>query len=260
MFSFVYKSIDFAHKLDPCSPTEEYYKHIHYFYEILFFVRGNVQYTVESETKQLKEGDIVLIQPGKFHYATVDLSVPYERYVLKFPEHLIPENIREKVTGKNSFYSNTKKYEVVFNQFDAYQQKFSDDELYLMFLCETLKLIVMICHEPVQSEKKHGVFIDSIIDFIDANIKNPISMQTLTKEFHYSQSFINVEFKRHMKIPVMKYIRLKKIIAAHRMILSGTKKSVVAEMFGFDDYSTFYRTYKKFLKQSSLGNASNLLD
>ena len=48
MFEFHYKDIYVSHKLDkPSSPTEEYHKHIHSFNEILFFVRGNVTYTVE---------------------------------------------------------------------------------------------------------------------------------------------------------------------------------------------------------------------
>ena len=54
MFNFIYKNIDFAHKLDHASlPSEEYYKHIHYFYEILYFMKGNVQDTIESETRNL---------------------------------------------------------------------------------------------------------------------------------------------------------------------------------------------------------------
>ena len=66
MFSFVYKNIDFAHKLDkPSSPTEEYYKHIHSFYEILYFVTGKVTYTVESESRPMCEVDIVFIPHGK---------------------------------------------------------------------------------------------------------------------------------------------------------------------------------------------------
>ena len=39
----------------------------------------------------------------------------------------------------------------------------------------------------------------------------------------------------------------KKIIAAHQMILAGEKKSAVAEMFDFKDYSTFYRSYVKII-------------
>ena len=97
MFSFVYGNIDFTHKIDnPSSPTEEYYKHMHAFIEILYFVRGDVDYTVESETRTLRPGDVVLISPGKYHFATVNLrEISYERYVLKFPESMVPGYIKE---------------------------------------------------------------------------------------------------------------------------------------------------------------------
>ena len=121
MFYFLHKNIDFAHKIDnPSSPTEDYFKHIHGFNEILYFVRGQVKYTVESETLELREGDLVFIPSGKYHFATVDLSVPYERYVFKFSDSLVPEYMREKLANNGSFYSNCKKYEVIFNQFDNY--------------------------------------------------------------------------------------------------------------------------------------------
>lgn len=59
MFSFVSGGIDFAHKLDAASlPTESYYKHVHAFNEIIFFVEGDVDYTVESETRHLFPGGI----------------------------------------------------------------------------------------------------------------------------------------------------------------------------------------------------------
>lgn len=85
-------------------------------------------------------------------------------------------------------------------------------------------------------------------------------MQTLTERFHYSKSYINIEFKRQMKIPIMKYIRLKKILAAHKMIASGTKKSVAAEMFGFENYSTFYRAYKSLIQTGAVSEGDCTLD
>lgn len=248
MFSFIYKNIDFAHKLDDASsPTEEYYKHIHYFYEILYFVKGNVQYTVESETRNLHEGDIVFIPTGKYHFATVDLSEPYERYVLKIPDSLVPEYLAKKLANSNSFYVDSRKFDVIFNQLDTYVKMFSSDEIYTLFTCEIMKLLVMLCHETKGQIGKHNDFIEAVIDYVDANVRSPITTQTLAAEFHYSKSFINIEFKKHMKIPIMQYVRSKKIMAAHQMILSGAKKSEVAEMFGFDTYSTFFRAYKKLI-------------
>lgn len=249
MFNYVHKTIDFAHKLDkPSSPTEEYFKHIHYFYEIIFFVKGNVNYTVESETRKLTEGDIVVIPPGRYHFATVDSSVPYERYVLKFPDSAIPECVKDKIARESSFYCNCKKFGGVFSQFDGYIGLYSDEELYALFLCDVAKLMIKLCHENASAPSgKNNEFIKAIVDYVDANITQPITMQILADEFMYSKSFISIEFKNYMKIPIMQYVRSKKIMAAHHMISSGRKKSEVAELFGFETYSTFYRAYKKLI-------------
>ena len=53
-------------------------------------------------------------------------------------------------------------------------------------------------------------------------------------------------------MPVMQYIRKKKAIAAHGMIMSGTPKTIAAEKTGFENYSTFYRCYIKMLKEEGL--------
>ena len=251
MFSFVYKNIDFAHKLDkPSSPTEEYYKHIHSFYEILYFVTGKVTYTVESESRPLCEGDIVFIPPGKYHFAAVDLSASYERYVLKLPESAVPDFVGKKLVSRSSFYGNSKKFGALFNSLDSYIGQYTDEETYTLFVADASKLMVMLCHETPHSGGKHNKLINALIDYVDANIYKPINTQMLADEFHYSKSFINIEFKKQMKIPIMQYVRSKKIMAAHQMILGGAKKSDVAEMFGFETYSTFYRAYKQLIVDS----------
>lgn len=250
MFNFVYKDIDFAHKLDKASsPSEEYFKHIHCFNEILYLVHGDLDYTVESETRHLNEGDLIFIPSGKFHFANVNSEVPYERYVLKFPDSVIPSYVNEKIKPKGYFFADGSKYSGNFNILDIYAKQFTDDEIYTLFSCEAVKLIVMLCHEPAHPSKKHDDFVVELIDYIDANIQKPLTIQTLTDEFHYSKSFLNIEFKRRMHVPIMQYIRTKKAIAAHQMILTGAKKSDVASLFGFDTYSTFYRTYKKLAEQ-----------
>lgn len=249
MFSFAYKNIDFSHKLDnSSSPTEHYYKHMHTFNEIIFFVKGNVDFTIESETRRMKAGDIVYIAPGKYHFATVDNSAPYERYVLKFPNSLIPEFIKDKLFGYPAFFGNGSFLALNFKQLDYYKENFNDEELYTLFMCETMKLIVMLCQEPIHASFKANKFIDQIIRYVEEHIREPISLDTFVNEFNFSKSYISNEFKNQMKIPIMHYVRSKKIIAAHQLILNGHKKSDVAEMFGFENYSTFYRAYQKMLE------------
>lgn len=261
MFSFVNESFDFSHKLDqPNAPTQKYVKHIHYFNEILYLVHGDIDFTVETETRHLEEGDLVIIPTGKYHFATVNHSVGYERYVLQFSDRYMPDYVRQKLDAGSYFFINKKKYQMTFGMLDDYVQEFTREETAVIFAAELIKLMTMLCHEPVQKVIRHEDFVTKLINYIENNLTKNITLQTLTEQFHYSRSFICTEFKRRMHVPLMKYIRSKKVIAAHQMILNGGKKSDVAEMFGFETYSTFYRAYKSLLqpKFNARGDEINL--
>ena len=248
MFNFLYKNIDFAHKLGTASePTDNYNKHLHTVNEILFLVKGNVRYNVESESRFLIEGDLILIRPGKYHFGEVYKEKQYERYVLKFPDSVLPPYLAERLQSLNAFFGDAKKYALMFNQLDSYYDNFSSEETYTLFVCELTKLLIMMCRENVVATTASDNFIARLTDYIDAHVRQSVSLESLSREFNFSKSYISNEFKRTMKIPVMQYVRYKKIIAAHQMILAGEKKSAVAEMFDFKDYSTFYRSYVKII-------------
>lgn len=255
MFGFVHGGIDFAHKLDGASsPTESYYKHVHAFYEIVYFVSGDVHYTVESVSRALEPGDLVLIMPGQYHFAVVNSDVKYERYVLKFPRADIPAFLDERLKNRSPFFGTGREFESTFSRFDSYYDfgNFDEDELTAMFLADTVKLLVMLAREPADAPHQTNFVIAEMVKYIDENIRRPISLDALSDEFHFSKSYISNEFKRFMKIPIMQYVRMKKIIAAHQRILAGEKKSYVAEQFGFDNYSTFYRQYLKMIDEDVL--------
>jgi YesN/AraC family two-component response regulator len=152
-----------------------------------------------------------------------------------------------------TFIKSTSARETLDN-FDLYFHTLSDDDLFVVFVCETLKILTLARHSVSQPTERKPEIINLIISYINANIQKPITMKTLVDEFHYSRSYISMEFKRHMSVSIMQYIRYKKIYAVHELILNGAKKQETAEKFGFETYSTFYRAYKKFEKSSSTYN------
>ena len=254
MFNFVYGNIDFAHKIDnPSSPTEDYYKHLHPFMEILHFVKGDVEYTVESETRTLQPGDTVLIAPGTLHFAIVNLSdQPYERYVLKFPEILVPDYLKESLTSHRPFFTGDADYLSIFPQLDEYEKTFSHEETYTIFTGELAKLLILMNRAASLGKQKANPFIEKILMHINNNITQEITLDSLAEDLMYSKSYISNEFKKYMHIPVMQYVRSKKILFAHTLIMNGMKKSEAAEKLGFMNYSTFFRSYRKLLNTNNL--------
>ena len=253
MFNFVYGNLDFAHKIDnPSSPTEEYYKHMHAFTEILFFVCGDVDYTVESETRTLQPGDAVFIAPGKYHFATVNLAEkPYERYVLKVPEILVPDYIKENLFGHRPFFTDTEEYRSIFTGLDNYAENFSNEETHTLFTCELSKLLIMMNRAANPGKQRENPFIEKIVTHINDHITEEITLESLAQDLMYSKSYISNEFRKYMHLPVMQYVRSKKIMFAHSLIMNGMKKCEAAEKLGFLNYSTFFRSYKKMLETGS---------
>ena len=252
MFSFTYGNLDFAHKIDDCSsPTEEYFKHMHAFAEMLYLVSGDVTYTVESETRRLGPGDLVFIAPGKYHFATVNLSQsPYERYVLKFPELLIPEYLKTSLFAHAPFFAPSDSYGDIIKGLDGYEENFTPEETNTLFSGELCKLLVFMNRAASSERQNTNEFIDKIITYVDSHITESITLDSLASAFLFSKSYICNKLKKYMKIPVMQYIRSKKVLFAHSLILNGTKKCEAAEKVGFANYSTFFRAYQKLLKNN----------
>lgn len=238
--------MDFSYKIDKASdPADDYQSHMHYFNELIFFIDGDVHYTVESTTVKLKKGDLIFVPSGRYHFATVGQEAIYSRYVLKFSDAIMPQFLREKMHDAESFFGNHKELQPQFNQLDSYYNNFPDEELYTLFTCEIVKMMILLFKTPTDAKKQYNNMLSPILQFIDENIQSSITLDSLSEHFHFSKSYISNEFKKYIKMPLMQYIRTKKIIAAHNMLLTGRKKYEVAEIFGFENYSTFYRTYIK---------------
>lgn len=256
MFRFVSNGINIAHKLSNASdPGNDFGRHMHNFYEILFIVKGSVKYNVESEKRKLNARELVLVAPGRYHFAEVSDNAPYERYTLKFPEYIVPAHVLNRLRDKEAFFGVQKTYSDFFFNLDSYINKYSEADLATIFQCEIVKLLIMLCNEEACSGEQSDI-IAQVVAYIDKNICLPLSLDTISQEFSFSKSYISKQFKKTMKIPIMHYVRYKKIIHAQELILNGEKKSYVCKKLGFDNYSTFYRNYLSILGEE----ASHLLD
>lgn len=245
MFQFQYNDIDISHKLDKASsPTDEYFKHMHPFVEIVFFTSGKVEYNVEGEKRRLKTNDCIFIMPGKLHFAEVDRGVLYERYVLKFPEALIPKHLLQFFKESSPFYRLNNDAVSIFKSLDYFYQLVNDENMECIAHSKILELLIILnLLKKEEGSPDRTLIILQITNYIQNHLEENIVLGDIAKELSYSESYISSYFKKEMHISIMKYIRTKKIIYAHTLIQNGEKPYEVCEKMKFNDYSTFYRQY-----------------
>lgn len=247
MFRFESNGLDVSHKQDfASSPKDEYGKHIHRFFELIYFVSGEVEYHIESERQDAQVGDIFLIKPGQYHFAGVNKNVPYERYVLKFPEDLLPPKLLDKALKADSVFPFRHEVGNIVKSLDNLREINDDDDFEILCKCKIVELMVVLLgkgnnmHVGLRDQ-----LVSRIISFIEANIDKGVTISDIANALSYSESYIVSSFKQSMQIPLMKYIRSKKVFYAHDLISQGFLPEKVADMLGFNDYSTFYRAYCK---------------
>ena len=80
---------------------------------------------------------------------------------------------------------------------------------------------------------------------MEEHLEEDLSLDRLAGEFFVSKYHIAHLFKDNMGMPIHQYILKKRLEACKEAIRNSAKISEVYFMFGFKDYSGFYKAFKK---------------
>ena len=250
MFVFAYNGIELAHRYEASPVTKpDFARHYHDFYEMLYFVRGECDFVMEETGCKLKAGDVIFILPGEHHFLRFARSAPpYEHYSFKFGETVVPSFLISRLSDKQPFCTVSDEMKKLFADVDVIAAKSDTDERGALAHCRLLELLVLLCHAR-ESEKTfvRNKTIAEIVDYINVNLKRSITLTDVCDALGLSPSYVSNKFSNYMKVSLIQYVRIKKILAAHRLIMFGERPTKAAEEYGYYDYSTFYRAYTKIM-------------
>lgn len=251
LFNLTYPNLNFAHKSDEHPiKNEEFEDHFHMIFEILLFIKGDAEFIIENKKFIPNPGDILFIPQGQHHNINIGENKPYERYVLKFPEYEIPNQLISILKTKCGCYStDDTPIENIFTRLDSYVEHYDGVDLCGLLKCLLKEILYFSCSKE-SKQHEFEVYKENMIEvisYINENISNKICLEDICNHFHYSKSFICKEFQDCMDTPIMQYVRTKKILLAESLIKNGLKPVDIFEQCGFSDYSTFFRAYKKLL-------------
>ena len=252
MSNFVYKNLSFEHKHSDTPNNIDFPKHMHNEWEIYFFLSGDANYIVGENMYNLENNDLILIKPAVFHRVKLNSKSSYTRFVIDFPESLINKDLLKKVSDLTTKFHVEKDsfIESIFFGIKNLLDKSSKSES-IIAISRAIELVLLnLLQYDKQSEISNNLFSDTfskIIRFIDVNISSDISIDIISKKFFVSNSWISHSFKKNLGISCTKYINMKRILHAQKLIKSGMPPTEVANVCSYNEYSTFFRQYKQFL-------------
>lgn len=245
------------------SQYPEIVPHYHEFYELYFFLAGNVDYVVSNVRFQLEPGDLLLVPPNIMHNPVFrDFAVHYDRYVVWISPGLMerlfvidPElRLFQKKNEENRFLyrageEGTHRLRPLFGTIlSAYEgqqacRRSVGIAAILTILAEYSR-VLSGQNETLYPASRDSMLTD-ILWYIRENLTGDLSLDTVAEAFYTNKFHLSHVFKREMKISFYQYVIQLRLIAGKNHILEGMPVGQVWEACGFSDHAGFYRAFRK---------------
>lgn len=242
--------------------------HTHDFLEVSYVLDGHANHTVEGVSTVLSKGDYFIIDYNKSHKYSQIGETPFTIINCLFVPQLIDETLKdchqlEEVVNnyliKFDFYhlkDHPTKFifhdtdghigQLFFRLHEEYQCK---NRGYLGTMrCYLILILIDIMRQiqrPVSAENENEM-VRYIVDYVQENFMEKLSLREITKKYNYSLSYISQIFRRETGMTFQEYIQSVRIRESCRLLINTSKKVAdVAALAGYTNIKFFNEIFKR---------------
>ena len=238
--------------------------HTHDYFEFYLFMEGDVAIEISGQKYPLTSGDVVLIPPHVAHHAVIeDQKKPYRRIVFWISQDYCDQLLAiSPVYGTLIDHVRSRKEYIFHNDavtFNSIQSKvfqlieesrgnrFGKEAIVPIYVNELILYLNRIFYEkqyPKQRREQQSLY-QNLMYYIEEHLDEDLSLDRLAKVFYVSKYHIAHTFKENLGYPIHMYITKKRLSACRDGIANHLSISEVYLQYGFKDYSSFFRAFKK---------------
>ena len=238
--------------------------HFHDYYEFYFFLEGDVSIQLGDTQCRVNPGDFLLVPPGLLHRPIIHSpAAPYRRFVFWISQQYcdslqalssdylyLMQHVKESRSFLYSFDTAT------FNGIQARLFRLIDETQSNRYGKEAQCLLCvneLILHlNRLIYDRLHGSgrgptvsLAGQLTAYIENHLDEDLSLDHLAEVFYVSKYHISHAFKDSFGISLHQYITKKRLAQCREALLSQPSITDVYQSFGFGDYSSFYRAFRK---------------
>jgi AraC-like DNA-binding protein len=237
--------------------------HIHDCYEIYFSVTGGKQFLIDNRFYNIQPGDIFFVNQYESHHLTqIDQEV-HERIVLSIHPDYLKKLSTPATDLSYCFLHRSQGCEHKLSLSVEEQKRF---HYYIHMICDSsgygkdlleqaafTELMVFLnkiyyknsLKELPEDQVSGHPQVDSILSYINQNIRSSLTIEELSEHFFLSPSYLCRIFKSATGTTINKYIVAKRITLAKSLLTDGSAVKDACEECGFNDYSNFLKSFTK---------------
>ena len=233
-------SMSCPHGCNNCEP------HFHRQMEILYVISGCNRVTINDESIILTDDQLAIADSFDVHSykslkdTSIRMIIPYS-YLAPYIEAKNSKALSSNFILDSGIATQFKT--IIMMIYDALQNQ---RNMVVDGLTNAL-LGLILAHIPlVEANKTKKMFINEILDYINDNFKNDLTLESVAKHFSYSKYYLSRLFNKFIGFHFEEYIN--GIRAENVITLIKYKKYSVTNAImdsGFSSIPTFYRYFKQ---------------
>lgn len=242
-------------------PAAKFPPHTHKYYEIMYFIKADGKYIVENTEYTMSDGDIIVTRPGEVHSVECRDGSCYERHFVQISSQYL------KYSGVNLLFLSATRLPGEYNKLGSElvnQFKIADffekiqyyivnrlPESDIMVKTYIIQLMVQINNAYKKFSNRSRASdggskkASAIIEYIDNNLHSELSLGSICEKFYINKYHLCHMFKEATGYTVHEFINIRRISLAKSMLLDNKSPKEICFDCGFNEYSVFYKTFKK---------------
>ena len=261
-----YVKVHFSHGMRDSGATLQF---LHYDKDLIieYYRRGVASLRIEGNLYEIGEGDLVILNPDELHVSERKDSCYMEKIVIHISDGLLNmfgkdnavffKTIARKAKGRGNLIPAERVKELqlhsIINKCLEYA-KAESDESDVLLSCKTVELLSIVAGLAKNAEDKStdtatsNKTVNLVIDYINRHYQEELNLDIIADRFHFSKYYISHIFKEYVGISPMDYLIARRMYTVNNLIRSGASIKEASLTAGFNNYSNFFRLYKKHFK------------
>lgn len=228
--------------------TKHYKEHIHDTFSLGINLEDKSIYTNKDKKYDFDVGMIAVVNPNEVHSCNPIKKTPNLYYMLYLDEKWctgIQNSICDEISAFKTFPENIIHDINLYNKFKTLCENIFSDIDYNEKEDELINFFTKLFgkHLNRSATKVEDPLFDKILDFLNKNYKENISLEELSSQFNLNPFYIIRLFKSNINMTPHAYLLNIKINRAKELLKKGLSIVDTALECGFSDQSHFHRNF-----------------
>lgn len=215
-------------------------------YQLIYIKSGSGSFNDRGMLYDIRQGDVILVQPGFWHSYAPDPSVGWEEYYIGFTGKVFASQIRELYSPNDINLFSAREIANIADMFECALKVTAEDGKDSRIMADSFACMLIAQLRHGNKDNKDTSFVAAARKYMEDNIASKIKSEDIAKYLGVSNAWFRKEFTAQTGVSPMTFLMIVRLQKAKYLLLAGNDSvKSIAYRCGFSTTEYFCNFFYK---------------